>query len=143
MAVENAFPDLERELDFIPLGVPNPKVLTKEQIEHYNEFGYVAPIAVFSESEVAEIRDYFDNLLPQAMEAGWGQYVSLRAEHTRLHTADLYVDLLPLAGAHELAQILPWCLGLDHGAEALGPGPRLTWRYRHLSTLPFFCEAAT
>lgn len=76
MAVENAFPQLERELDFIPLGVDTPKVLTRAQIEHYNEFGYVAPISVFSEDEMAEIRAYFDDLLPRAMDAGWGQYVS-------------------------------------------------------------------
>jgi non-heme Fe2+,alpha-ketoglutarate-dependent halogenase len=75
-AIENAFPELERELDFIPLGVPNPKVLTQAQIDHYNEFGYVAPIDVFSEEEVAVFRHYFDDLLPRAMDAGWGQYVS-------------------------------------------------------------------
>lgn len=79
MAIENAFPELERELDFIPLGVDKPKVLTRAQIEHYNEFGYVAPISVFSEAEVAEIRAYFDDLLPRAMHAGWGQYVRSRA----------------------------------------------------------------
>jgi hypothetical protein len=76
--IENAFPELERELDFIPLGVDNPKVLTQEQIHHYNEFGYVAPLSVFNDDEMAAVRAYFDELLPRAMDAGWGQYVSSR-----------------------------------------------------------------
>ena len=76
--IEDAFPDLERELDFIPLGVDTPQVLTHEQIQHYNEFGYVAPLAVFNDDEMAAIRAYFDKLLPRAIDAGWGQYVSSR-----------------------------------------------------------------
>ena len=35
--IENAFPELERDLDFIPLGVPHPKVLSQSQIRDYNE----------------------------------------------------------------------------------------------------------
>ena len=77
--IENAFPELERELDFIPLGVDQPKVLTQEQIQQYNEFGYVAPLSVFNDDEMADIRAYFDELLPRAMDAGWGQYVRARA----------------------------------------------------------------
>ena len=80
--IENAFPELERELDFIPLGVDQPKILTQEQIQQYNEFGYVAPLTVFNDDEIAEIRGYFDELLPQAMAAGWGQYVSSHAART-------------------------------------------------------------
>ena len=116
MAIANAFPELQRELDFIPLGVDNPKVLTREQIAHYNEFGYVAPISVFSENEIAEIRAYFDELLPRAMEAGWGQYVSSRVavqgcSHPSLSIlcalycwqTSVEMGSLVVAGAHELA----------------------------------------
>ena len=48
--IANAFPELDRELDFIPLGVAHPKVLTQEQITSYNERGFVAPIRVFDVS---------------------------------------------------------------------------------------------
>eukprot|EP01051_Picozoa_sp_SAG22_P006511 SAG22_NODE_429_length_10587_cov_22.842582_4_plen_169_part_00 len=74
MAVSNAFPELERELEFVPLGVENPKVLTRAQINTYNENGFVAPITVFTEEEMLGFRSYFDQLLPQALAAGWDSY---------------------------------------------------------------------
>jgi non-heme Fe2+,alpha-ketoglutarate-dependent halogenase len=71
---QDAFPELNRELTFTPLGVEQPKVLSREQIGRYNELGYVAPISVFDAQEAAKIRQYFDTLLPQALGAGWDQY---------------------------------------------------------------------
>lgn len=70
----NAYPELERDLRFFPLGVEHPQLLTQAQIQDYNEKGYIAPIDVFDADEVAEIRTYFDNLLPKAMAAGWNNY---------------------------------------------------------------------
>ena len=42
----DAYPDLQRDLKFFPLGVSEPSKLSKSQIVHYNERGYVAPIDV-------------------------------------------------------------------------------------------------
>ncbi len=70
----NAYPDLERDLRFYPLGVDNPRHLSAEQIQQYNDKGYVVPIDIFSQSEIEQIRSYFDELLPKAMEAGWNNY---------------------------------------------------------------------
>ena len=36
-AITDAYPELERERKFHPLGVENPSLLTQEQIDHYNE----------------------------------------------------------------------------------------------------------
>ena len=55
-AILDAYPDLGRDLRFFPLGVDDPKLLTHEQIKHYNEKGYIAPITVFDEDEMAEMR---------------------------------------------------------------------------------------
>ena len=41
----DAFAELDRELRFFPLGVDDPRTLSREQIAHYNEKGYVYPIA--------------------------------------------------------------------------------------------------
>ena len=70
----NAFPELQRDLRFIPLGVDEPQVLSAEQIRRYNDRGHIFPIDIFSASEIAEIRAYIDDLLPKAMAAGWGNY---------------------------------------------------------------------
>ncbi len=70
----NAYPELDRDLRFFPLGVDQPAHLTSEQIEQYNERGYVFPVNIFSQSEIESIRSYFDELLPKALEAGWNSY---------------------------------------------------------------------
>ena len=70
----DAFPDLQRDLRFFPLGVDQPAHLTTAQIEQYNDKGYVFPIDIFSQSEIESIRAYFDDLLPKALEAGWNSY---------------------------------------------------------------------
>ena len=51
----DVYPELERDLQFRPLGVEAPKALTPEQIASYNEQGYFFPLTIFSESEIAEI----------------------------------------------------------------------------------------
>ena len=70
----NAYPELERDLRFFPLGVDQPAHLASEQVEQYNEKGYVFPVDIFSQSEIESIRSYFDELLPKALEAGWNSY---------------------------------------------------------------------
>lgn len=70
----NAYPELERDLRFFPLGVDQPAHLTSEEVEQYNEKGYVFPVDIFSQSEIESIRSYFDELLPKALEAGWNSY---------------------------------------------------------------------
>ena len=70
----DAFAELDRELRFFPLGVDDPRTLSREQIAHYNEKGYVYPIDIFSAAEIAEIRRYFDGLLESALAAGWNSY---------------------------------------------------------------------
>ena len=70
----NAFPELDRDLRFTPLGVDEPQVLTGEQIRRYNAVGHLFPIDIFSPAEIAEIRGYINDLLPKAMAAGWSNY---------------------------------------------------------------------
>ena len=70
----NAFPDLDRDLRFIPLGVEEPRTLTPAQVRRYNEVGHLFPIDIFSPAEIAEIRAYIDDLLPKALAAGWNSY---------------------------------------------------------------------
>lgn len=70
----DAYPELNRDLRFFPLGVENPMLLTHKQIDHYNEKGYIAPIDVLDAEQIGAIREYFDALLPKALDAGWDSY---------------------------------------------------------------------
>jgi non-heme Fe2+,alpha-ketoglutarate-dependent halogenase len=99
----DAYPELERDLQFYPLGIENPTVLTSAQIDHYNDQGYLFPIPVFNEREMIKIREYFDVLLQKALAVGWSSYEmvgwhkSCRGVYdivTNSHILDVMQDLL-------------------------------------------------
>jgi len=53
----------KKDLSFKPVINDTPKSLSGEQINFYNEKGYLKPLKIFSDAEVKENRDYFDYLL--------------------------------------------------------------------------------
>ena len=55
----------ERDLSFVPIKNTNPRLLSTEQIDHYNREGYVKPFRVFDEDGVNANREYFDSLMAQ------------------------------------------------------------------------------
>ena len=70
----NAFSELDRDFRFISLGVDEPRHLSAAQIRWYNDKDHLFPVDVFSPSEITEIRGYFDDLLPEALDAGWSSF---------------------------------------------------------------------
>ena len=48
MSITNALPELERSLEFHPVRNEAPHALRPEQIQNYNELGYIFPLDVFS-----------------------------------------------------------------------------------------------
>ena len=56
-----------RDLKFYPVENPSPRTLSQEQIAHYNTQGYIAPLNVYSTSEIESIRKYFDELLERVV----------------------------------------------------------------------------
>lgn len=73
---------IARDLSFHPSTNTAPKVLTPEQVEHYNRFGYIMPLRVFTEGEAAELRQYFDELLKKYTAEGKDSY-SISSAHLR------------------------------------------------------------
>ena len=59
----------ERDLSFQPVANPAPRVLTRRQIDFYNEFGYVAPFQAYTPAEAENNRAYFDDLLRKVQAA--------------------------------------------------------------------------
>jgi chlorinating enzyme len=78
---------MERDLRYFPTTTTEPKKLTPEQIDQFNEKGYVFPINLFSEEEANANRRYFDSLLKMAADAGLDSY-SVESWHT--HCAGVY-----------------------------------------------------
>ena len=71
MEINNAFPDLDRNLYFFTLGVDEPIILSKKDIKFFNKFGFLFPIRIFNSIESKKIKKYFDDLLQKAIESGW------------------------------------------------------------------------
>lgn len=123
----DAFPELERERRFFPLGVENPAALTRQQIQQFNEKGYVTPLDVFNAAEIAAHRAYFDHLLEQATAAGWNSY-SINGWHRSC--AGIY-DLVKTPRILDYVQDLLGenlvCWGTHYFSKMPGDGKRVSW----------------
>jgi len=73
---------VERNLQFHPSQVRNPRRLSTEQVEAFNRDGYVKGLSLFSPEELAEHRVYFDRLLEQVLAAGGSSY-SISTAHLK------------------------------------------------------------
>lgn len=123
----DAYPELERTLRFFPLGVDAPSTLAQAQIDRYNRDGYLSPLRVFSEDEVRPFREYFDHLLPRAMDAGWGNY-DLTNWHK--HCPEIY-DLVTHSRILDIiADLIGDTIILRHShffAKLPGDGMQVSW----------------
>ena len=73
---------VERDIRFFPTESLTPRSLSSEQIATWNRDGYLGPLDVYSAEEVAEIRDYFDELLADTMAKGGDSY-SISSAHLK------------------------------------------------------------
>lgn len=80
---ENELNAMERDLRFHPVEEKSKSVLTREQIEQFNQLGHIGPFQLFSNSEVDDLRNYFDRLLEIELAAGRDSY-SISSAHCRL-----------------------------------------------------------
>lgn len=74
---------LPRAMGFVPASNPHPEVLSSQQLEAYNERGYLMPFDGLGESETRELRAYFDGVLAAFIELGRNSY-SINTAHLRL-----------------------------------------------------------
>jgi non-heme Fe2+,alpha-ketoglutarate-dependent halogenase len=74
---------MDRTLRFFPSQVTDPQTVTGEQVTHYNKQGYVKGLSVFSDEQIAKYRDWFDQILQEALAKGDDAYsiFSLHLNH--------------------------------------------------------------
>ena len=82
MAAKNAAPDTERDLSFHPADPSRARTLTPEQVEHFNDRGYIMPLDALDDAEADAQRDYFDMLMEETARRGGNSY-SINGYHTR------------------------------------------------------------
>ncbi|MCA9107199.1 MAG: phytanoyl-CoA dioxygenase family protein [Planctomycetales bacterium] len=73
---------LDREMRFCPTENRAPSVLSRQQVDQYNELGYVLPFRALETAEANELRAYFDGLLAAFIELGRTSY-SINTAHLR------------------------------------------------------------
>jgi non-heme Fe2+,alpha-ketoglutarate-dependent halogenase len=125
--VNNAMPELNRDLRFYPILNANPKTLSRDQINQYNELGFIFPIDVFGSEEISEHRAYFDDLMERALKKGWSSY-SINGWHR--HCAEIW-DLVTEPRILDYVQDLLGeeliCWGTHYFAKVPGDGKRVSW----------------
>ena len=73
---------LERDLRFYPSPVTEPSVLSQEQVDAFNNDGWLSPNPLFYPAEADENRLYFDELLEKVMKEGGDSY-SISSAHLK------------------------------------------------------------
>ena len=112
----------DKDLSFVPVDNPNSKLLSREQIEQYNEDGYLKPFRIFDEAGAAANREYFDSLMAQleAADDGRDNY-SINGYHRNCN------------GIYDMA-VNP--LILDYVEDLLGPD-FIAWGTHFFCKLPY------
>ena len=118
---------VQRDLRFHPSTTENPRVLTREQIAAFNRDGYLKGIRIFDETEIAEIRRYFDELLARTLAAGGDSY-SISTAHMRYgRVYDILTDARIVARIKDLLGVNVIAWGSHFFCKMPGDGKRVSW----------------
>ena len=74
--------EISRTLRFYPVDNDTPQRLTPEQITDFNQDGYLSGIRIFPKDEIAKQRDFFDEILAEAVAVGKTSY-SINTAHMK------------------------------------------------------------
>ena len=113
-------PDMEKDFTFYPSVNSSLRCLGSEEVETFNQEGYLKGIRIFGEDRVLANRDYFDRLLAMVLAKGKNSY-SIGGAHVvygGVHDLSTSPEILDLAedilgpnfvgvGAHYFCK-LPW-----------------------------------
>ncbi len=127
MAITDAHPDLNRTLKFFPVENENPLTLSKAQIQHFNENGFISPLDALSDDEIAQHRDYFNRLMDKVLDEGGNSY-SINGWHTRssgIH--DLTTDPRILDYVQDLLGENLICWGTHYFCKLPGEDKQVSW----------------
>jgi hypothetical protein len=118
---------MTRDLRFHPSTTVHPRRLSREQIEIFNRGGYLAPIPLFGEVEIANIRHYFDELLARTLADGGNSYSIATAHLRHGRVYDLLTDERIVSNVKDLLgeNVIGW--GSHFFCKMPGDGKRVSW----------------
>ena len=73
---------MSRDLRYHPVRNENPAALTSNQIESFNEQGFLKPFRIYSDAEILAIRQEFDGMIEKVMARGDHSY-SIMSAHLK------------------------------------------------------------
>lgn len=127
MPINNAMPELERIIQFFPVENNAPKTLSQAQIQQFNQVGYLCPLEVYTDQEIADHRRYFDTLMNKTISAGKDAY-SINGWHSK--SAEIY-DLVTNKQILDYVQDLLGqdliCWGTHYFCKLAGDPKQVSW----------------
>ena len=118
---------VEREVKFFPSQTQSPKFLLDDQISTWNEDGYLGPLDVYDNNEIADIRSYFDSLLAEAIAAGQDSYSisSAHLKHPRVWEMLSHPQIVGYVSDLLGEDVVGW--GSHFFCKMPGDGKRVDW----------------
>lgn len=127
MPITDAMPELKRNIQFFAVENDQPKSLTPQQIQQFNQKGYIFPLDVFSETEIATHRAYFDQLIEQQINEGKDAY-SIAGWHSKQpEIYDLVTDSRILDYLEDLLGPDLICWGTHYFCKLPGDTKQVSW----------------
>jgi ectoine hydroxylase-related dioxygenase (phytanoyl-CoA dioxygenase family) len=118
---------MPRDLRFHPSAADHLRALRPAQVEAFNRDGYIAPIPIFGQDEITDIRRYFDQLLARTLAEGGDSYSisSAHLRHGRVY--DLLKDARIVSYVRDLLgeDLIGW--GSHFFCKMPGDGKRVSW----------------
>ncbi|MDX2043657.1 MAG: phytanoyl-CoA dioxygenase family protein [Acidobacteriota bacterium] len=124
---EDRLTRMNRDFRFHPAATTDPQALTREQIEAFNRDGFISPLDLFSEAEIANHRSYFDELLARVLASGQDNY-SIKTAHLLYGKVyDLLTDRRIVAYVKDLLgeNVVGW--GSHYFCKLPGDGKTVGW----------------
>jgi hypothetical protein len=124
---EDELKTLERDLRFHACTNKQPNTLSLDQLSHFNEKGYIAPISIYSDAEIQAIREYFDDLLSRVVAAGGDSY-SISSAHLKYGPVfDILTDKRIVAAVSDVLgdNVIGW--GSHFFCKMPGDGKAVAW----------------
>ncbi len=122
--------DLERvarELRFHPARRPNPRRLSRSQLDAFNARGYLTGIRALGEREILAVRARFDALLAATLAAGRDSYSISSAHLAHAQAYDLLTDRRIVAWVRDILgeDLVGW--GCHYFCKLPHDGKRVDW----------------
>ena len=125
--INNALPDLARDLDFVAVENDHPRTLTPAQVGQYNESGFICPLDLFSADEARANREFFDGLMERLTAEGRDAYSINGWDRHMASIHDLVTESRMLDYLEDLLGPNLICWGTHFFCKLPGDVRRVSW----------------